>query len=144
VSNTRHAAGVPAAFAPKVPPSADVQEKTLAEVIGESVALHLGQLLGPQLAAIRQLQAMPACVICTQTRKQAEHAYQVALANAGRAAEPVPGAPVLPEIALAVTWVPLGQPPQAVPVCYPHFPDGPQVRAVGLVDAQGNQILARN
>ena len=143
MSNTRHAAGVPAAFAAKVPPSADVQEKTLAEVIGEAVALHVSTILGPALARVAELQAQPACVICVQARRQAEHDWQVAAANAAAAAEPVP-APVLPEIALAVTWVPLGQPAQVVPVCYPHFPSGPAVRATGLVNAAGQPIVARN
>lgn len=142
MSNTRRANGVPAAFSATgqhVPESPDVAEANLANVIGQAVAMHLAQLLAQQ-------QAQSACVLCVQNRKQAEQAYQVAVDNAAAAAEPQPPLPPEPPVMPAVTWVPLGQPGQpgnVLPVCYAHFPSGPQVRSTGLVDASGNAILAR-
>jgi hypothetical protein len=147
VSNTRRATGVPAALTrdgTAVPPSPDVEEHSLAQVIGEAVALHVSRVLAPVLGGVAQLQTMPACVICVQERKQAERAWLTAVANAQRAAEPEPGAPEPPVVLPAVTWVPLGQPGAVLPVCYGHFPDGPQVRATGLVNAAGAPIIARN
>ena len=133
MSNTRRLPGtVPAglsATGQEVPPSADVAERSLAEVIGQAVALHLAQLLAPLL---QQAQAQPACVLCVQACKVAEQ-------NARQAAEEFSA----PGIAQAVTWMPVGSPPAAVPLCYGHVPDGPQVRATGLVSPSGAPIVAR-
>lgn len=122
---------IPAAFArdgQEVPPSTDVAEANLANVIGEAVALHLANVLGPML---QQMPWHPACVLCVQARKQAEQA---------EGEEP-------PGIAQAVTWMPLGQPgqpPNVLPVCYGHFQTGPAVRPTGLVAPSGQPIVARS
>lgn len=90
MSNTRRATGVPAALARDgvaVPPSADVAERNLAEVIGEAVALHLAPLLRPP--------ARPACIVCAAKVKRAEKAHAIALANARAAAEEEPAPPDL-------------------------------------------------
>lgn len=140
MSNTRH---VPPGLAngTPVPPSADVAQEHLANVIGQAVAVHLAKLLAgwqPQQVA---------CSFCTVQRRQAEQAYATALANAQAAAEEPPGPPELPGIAQAVTWQPVqvaqGTPPVAVPVCYPHVQAGPAQRATGLVTADGRPIVAQ-
>lgn len=72
--------GLPAALARDgvaVPPSADVAERNLAEVIGETVALHLA----PVIARMRP--ARPGCIVCAAKVKVAER-------NARAAAEPMP------------------------------------------------------
>ena len=150
MSNTRRLPGtVPAAFSATgedIPPSPDVAEHNLAQVIGQAVAVHLGQLLGPLVQHIAQQQAQPACVICVQARKAAEQAHQVAVANAQQAAEPEPEAPELPGIMPAITSMPLGapgQPPQVLPVCYGHFQAGPSVRPAGLVLPDGRPVVAQ-
>jgi hypothetical protein len=148
VSNTRRLprGHVPAAFArdgQEVPPSPDVAEANLAHVIGEAVALHLAQVLGPML---QQMPWHPACVLCVQACKQAELDYQTAVEVAVKAAEPTPEMPEVPPIAQAVTWLPLappGAPPSVLPVCYGHFQAGPAVRPTGLLTPSGQPIIAR-
>lgn len=99
MTNTRRATGVPAAFArdgKAVPPSADVAERTLAEVIGESVALHLAKILGPVLVRMaEQQQSRPGCLVCAGRVKRAEKAHKIAIANANAAAEDGPEVPDL-------------------------------------------------
>lgn len=146
MSNTRHANGrVPAALSAtgqEIPPSPDVAEASLADIIGQTVALHLANVLGPML---QQVQAQPACVICVQGHKQAAKAHDVAVANAAQSAEEPPEVQ-LPPIMPAVTWMPLtapGQPPQVLPVCYGHFQAGPTVRPTGLVLPDGRPVVAQ-
>lgn len=149
-NHARRPGAIPAAFSPtgkEVPPSPDVAEHSLAQVIGQSVALHLAQLLAPGIEQLikvaSQVQPQPACVLCVQECKQAEAAWQVAAQNAMQAAEPEPAPFAAPPIAQAVTWMPIGQPPVAVPLCYGHVPSGPQVRATGLVAPNGQPIVAQ-
>lgn len=145
--SSRRATGAPAAFArdgKAVPPSADVAERTLAEVIGETVAIHVAKLLGPVLAQFGQAQHQPGCVICVQERKAAEHAHGLAVANAVQAAEEPPAEAQLPGIMPAITWMPLGQQGHILPVCYGHIEHGPQVRATGPVTPSGQPIIARS
>lgn len=137
---------VPAAFSRNgqdVPPSPDVAEHTIAQVIGQAVAQYLGELLGPVLAHLANQQPMPACVLCVQARKIAEAEHRVAVANAAAAAEPEPEL-MLPPVTRCDTWMPMGQPPVAVPICYGHVPDGPAIRATGLVAPNGSPIIARS
>lgn len=143
MSNTRRANGhVPAGLGggQPVPPSPDVAEQNVANVIGQAVAVHLAKLLAswqPQQVA---------CTFCVSVRKQAEQAYAVAVANAQAAAEEPPQ-PAFPDVGHAVTWQPVqlsaNMPPVAVPVCYLHHQGGPPARQVGLVDASGRPIVAR-
>jgi hypothetical protein len=74
-----------------VPPSPDVAEHNLAQLIGQSTAYHLAQLLEPVLAAIAPRRHM--CIVCTAKLKAEAAAYEVALANAVAAAEPQPAEP---------------------------------------------------
>jgi hypothetical protein len=71
---------IPAAFSKTgkdVPPSPEVAERTLAEVIGEAVALHLAPLVS------RMRASRPGCIVCAAKVKRAER-------NARAAAEPLP------------------------------------------------------
>jgi hypothetical protein len=71
---------IPAAFSKTgqdVPPSPEVAERTLAEVIGEAVALHLAPLVS------RMRASRPGCIVCAVKVKRAER-------NARAAAEPLP------------------------------------------------------
>ena len=143
-------------------------EDSLAKVIGESVALHLGQLLGQVLP---QVAVQPACVVCAMVRKQAELAwraqveavvagYRAAVENAKAAAEEqppepeLPAQPALPDVQQSCTWVPIvlrpDLVPQPLPVCYDHMPATaeqaglpPQQRETGLVFPDGRPIVAR-
>jgi hypothetical protein len=155
VSN--HANGVPPGLdraarrradrAAAVPPSPDVAEASLAEVIGKTAALHLAQVLQPALQAIAQAQVQPGCFFCVMAHKQAGHALQVAMLNAQAAAEEPPPEAELPAIQQAMTWMPVeraqGQPPVNVPVCYGHFQAGPNMRPTGLVTADGRPVIAQ-
>ena len=99
VPSTRRPAGtIPAAFSKSgqdVPPSPDVAERTLADVIGESAALHLAEIIGPLLEHIATTQYRPACIVCAAAAKRAEKAHKVAIANANAAAEDGPEVPDL-------------------------------------------------
>ena len=97
-----------------VPPSADVAERTLAEVIGAAVALHQAELLGPLLERIATIQYRPACLVCAVAAKRAEHDYEIAVANALAAAEPEPEPP-------AVTATESFTEGRRGPVCWAHF-----------------------
>lgn len=93
MSNTRRATGVKPAFAGKVPPSPDVAERTLAEVIGDAVAVNLAKMMGPMFRALAEAQRRPGCIACAAKVKQAERDYEVAARNAAAAAEPEPDKP---------------------------------------------------
>lgn len=73
-----------------VPPSPDVAEASLAGVIGQSVALHLADLLGTFLA---EAMLRDGCIVCAARVKRAVHAWEVDAANARAAAEPEPAQP---------------------------------------------------
>lgn len=83
---------IPAAFSATgrdVPPSPDVAERTLAEVIGETVALHLAPMVS------RMRASRPACIVCAAKVKRAEQAWERDAAIRRAAAEPVPNPPDL-------------------------------------------------
>lgn len=130
----------------------------LAKVIGESVALHLANILGQILPQMRPQGT--ACLFCALAAKQALAAYTVACENAQAAAEDIPRPPE-PPIQQAFTWSPVAAapdvPPVAAPVCFDHLPVGPTdvteqapaerkapFRPVGLVTPDGRQILTPN
>ena len=119
--SSRRATGVPAAFArdgKAVPPSPDVAERTLAEVIGEAVGLHMAKLLGPVLACMAEQQSRPACIVCAARAKRAEKAHMVAIANANAAAE---DGPEVPDLGVAESFTE----GRRGPVCWGCFdPDG--------------------
>lgn len=131
------------------------QPPSMPELIGQAVALHLApivQTMAQHMAAA----AMPDCFACVRDAAQLLADYQVAIAVAQRAAEPVPGPPKPPEVRKAVTWVPVAQVAQtpagpatfgaAVPMCFQHVPAGGGQSApvsVGLVDLAGNPISYR-
>jgi hypothetical protein len=113
VSNTRHAK-LPA----PPPPSPDVVEHGIAQVIGQSVAYHVAQLLAPVLQRIADQQEQPGCIACAATAKRAERAWEVDAANAKAAAEPLPDKPDT-RVNQSITIAPRG------PVCWSCFdPDG--------------------
>ena len=97
MSNTRRVPGtIPAAFSATgkdVPPSPDVAERNLAEVIGEGVALHLAKILGPLLNHMSQQMNRPGCLVCAAKVKRAEREFEIQVANAKAAAEAGPDAP---------------------------------------------------
>lgn len=104
-----------------VPPSADVAEKTLADIIGQSAALHLAEVIGPLLEHIATIQLRPACLVCAASMKRAEREHQIAVANARAAAEPAPEPPE----AMATESFTEGA---RGPVCWSHYDpelDGP-------------------
>lgn len=74
-----------------VPPSPDVAEHNLAQLIGQSAAFHLAQLMEPVLAGIAPRRHM--CIVCAAKLKAEAKAYETALANAVAAAEELPEAP---------------------------------------------------
>lgn len=85
---------VPAAFSATgqdIPPSADVAQHDLAQVIGQSVAFHVAQLLAPVLQRLVDVQEHYACLVCTTRVK---HELNIAVANAKAAGEPEPAVKV--------------------------------------------------
>src|SRR5580704_6868509 len=70
-----------------MPGAVGAAEQTLAQVIGETVALHLAQMLGQVLARMPYLGE---CARCIRSAKLGIRAYEVKVANAQQAAEPVP------------------------------------------------------
>jgi hypothetical protein len=151
VSNTRRATGVPPAFAKSVPPSQDVAEAGLADLIGASAALHLGQLLAQLLP---QMPWQPDCFFCLLAAKKLVHDHQVAVANASAAGEDMPQLPPAPAVNRAVTQTvvthlvqtPAGMLPASGSVwaCWDHLevPSEPP-RQTGLVGPDGRAIIAR-
>lgn len=97
MNQPRRAAGtVPAAFSKTgqdVPPSPDVAEHNLAQLIGQSAAFHLAQLLAPVLDAMGARQQRNACLVCAARLKADAAAYETAVEIAVKAAEPLPDEP---------------------------------------------------
>lgn len=92
----RPAGTTPAAFSPTgkdVPPSPDVQEHNLAQLIGQASAFYLAQLLEPVLQSISARQQRNACIVCAARLKAEASAYETAVDIAVKAAEPLPEAP---------------------------------------------------
>jgi hypothetical protein len=155
LSNTRKLPGtVPAAFSrtgEEVPPSADVAEHSLAQVIGQAVALNVGQLLGPLLQQMAQQQRAE-CFFCILKAKQIVRDHQVACLNAAQAGEAQPELPATPEVARGLTQVivtqlvntPAGMVPSAGSVwaCWEHIelPAEPP-RQTGPVGPDGRPIV---
>jgi bacterioferritin-associated ferredoxin len=114
----RPAGTVPAAFSrtgEDIPPSTEVLEHNLAQVIGQSAAVHLGELLRQLLP---QLPLQPDCCLCVQAARRTVREYEARVANAQAAAEPVPDPPEAPAIGRSVTWIPYGG--ASVPACWEH------------------------
>lgn len=155
MSNTRHVPGkIPAALArdgQEVPPSPDVAEANLANIIGQATALHLAQMLGQMLP---QMPWQPDCFFCVLAAKQLVHGHQVACANAVQAGEDQPDLPPAPQVSRGITQVivtqlvqtPAGMVPSsgAVWACWDHveLPQQPP-RQSGLVGPDGAPIIAR-
>lgn len=126
---------------------------SLAEVIGRSVALHLGGLLGE---LVQRVTAQPECYFCLAAAQRVIGAYSAAVANAQAAAEPVPDPPS-PAVNRSVTRVPIVQIAQGpagpapigcdVPACWDHLPPPAQQSrgpvAVGLVGLDGQPLSFR-
>lgn len=91
--------------------SDDVREAGLADIIGQAVALHVGQIL-------TQMPWQPSCIVCVHAAKGEEYIYQVDVANAQAAAEPLPDEPEV-GINLAITID-----PTAGPLCWQHVGSG--------------------
>jgi bacterioferritin-associated ferredoxin len=132
-----------------MPGAVGAAEQTLAQVIGETVALHLAQMLGQLLP---QMPWREDCYFCIVSARQMVRAYQVAVTTAEQAAEPVPDPPAAPQVARAVTHVPITQLVQtpagpvpgtcAVPACWDHVQvqaDGP--KPTGLFAPDGRPIV---
>jgi hypothetical protein len=155
VSNTRHAKDAPASKPPLAalppPPSPDVAQHGLAQVIGQAVALHLAEMLGQLLPAMPW---QPDCFFCLLGAKKTVRDHQVAIANAQAAGEEMPALPDAPSVNRAVTQVvvtqlvptPAGLVPSSGSVwaCWDHLelPSEPP-RQSGLVDVAGRPIAAR-
>lgn len=89
-SPRRPAGTIPAALSATgqdVPPSPDVAAHNLAQLVGQAVAYHVAQLLGPVLQRLVDVQEHYACLVCT-TRVKRE--LNIAVANAKAAGEPEP------------------------------------------------------
>lgn len=137
--------------AKRTPPSADVAEHGVAQIIGESVALHLGQMLGQLLPAMPW---QPDCYFCVLAAKQLVRSHQVACANAVQAGEDQPELPPPPQVARGVTQIvvtqlvqtPAGMVPSSGSVwaCWEHI-DLPQqpLRQTGLVAPDGRPVVAQ-
>lgn len=119
MSSRKPAGTIPAALSASgqdVPPSPDVA--ALAQVIGQGVAFHVAQLLGPVLQRLVDVQEQPGCILCAGEVKRAERAYEVNLLNAQQAAEPEPEQPDV-QVSMSFTID-----PAVGPVCWAHFEPG--------------------
>ena len=135
------------------------QETSLAQMIGESVALHLGAMLGE---LVQRVTAQPECFFCITSAAQAVRKYQVAVLNAQQAGEELPQPPEAPSVNRSVTRVPVIQLAQGpagpvpvghtVPSCFECVQrqlgqEQAQQQAgrmsVGLVDVSGNPLTFR-
>lgn len=120
--------------------AADAAENSLAQVIGQAVALHLAQVL-PQIMA--QMPWQPACVLCVSEHKNAEAGYLAKLGDTPvEDRPPFEGPPIAQAITLAPFVTSAQSPPVAAPLCYRHLASGPTVRPTGLVDAAGRPMIA--
>lgn len=135
------------------------QETSLAQLIGESVALHLGAMLGE---LVQRVTAQPECFFCITSAAQAVRQYQLAVQNAQQAGEPLPPMPEPPSVNRSVTRVPVIQlaqgPAGPVPVghtvpscfeCVQRQLGQEQAQktgrvSVGLVDVAGNPLTFRH
>lgn len=134
-----------------MPGGVGAAEHTIAQVIGETVALHLAQMLGQLLPSMPW---QPECYFCVTEARTMVRAYQVAVANAQQAGEPVPPRPAPPEVGKSITLVPVTQLVQApagpvpgtaaVPACWDHVQvQGEGPRPTGLVLPDGRPIVHR-
>jgi hypothetical protein len=156
LSNARRlpAGAIPAAFSADgqdVPPSTDVAEHNLAQIIGQSVAVHLGELVGPILQQIAGQQRAD-CFFCLMTAKKLVHDHQVAMAIAAAAGEDMPELPAPPQVGRGITQVvvtqlmntPAGVVPSSGSVwsCWDHLevPAEPP-KQTGLVAPDGRPIV---
>lgn len=108
--------------------------QSIAQVIGESVALHLGQLLGQMVAS---------CYFCLADAQQVITGHSVAIRNAQAAGEPLPDVPAAPVVNRSVTFIPIVQMAQcpagpmpvgcSVPACWDHLPP-PALQSRGPVE----------
>lgn len=126
-------------------------EETLAGVIGQTVAAHLGQMLSQLLP---QMPWQPDCFFCVLAAKQLVQAHQAACANAAQANEAQPELPPAPQVGRAITQVvvtqlvntPAGPVPSSGSVwaCWNHveLPQQPP-RQTGLIGPDGSPIIAR-
>jgi hypothetical protein len=119
MSNTRRLppGTVPAALSrdgKEVPPSADVAEHNLAQIIGQAVALYLGELLAPLLTGLAGQRRNHVCLRCAADAKRADREHEIAVANAKAAAEELPDAP---DIKLNESFTDGAR----GPVCWQHF-----------------------
>jgi hypothetical protein len=97
----------------------------VAQVIGQSVAVHLAQLLAPFMEAVpgmlaslaERVQQRDACLMCASRVKAAGREYDLAVTNANAAAEPPPPEPDL-RVAHSFTTGARG------PVCWPCYDPG--------------------
>lgn len=138
----RPAGTIPAAFSATgqdVPPSREVAEASLAQLIGQSVALHLADMLGQLLP---QMPWQPDCLFCLLTAKKTVKDHQVAVANASTAGEDMPPLPDAPTVNRAVTQVPTAG--GSVWACWDHLELPPEPpRQTGLVNPAGQPIITR-
>lgn len=132
------------------------RESQLATLIGESVSLHLGPLLGE---LVQRVTAQPECFFCLVKVIGVVRAYEISVANAQQANEPVPGMPKPPEVARSVTRIPViqmangpaGPVPVAcdVPACFGCMREQASAEGqrqpvrVGLVDVAGQPLSFR-
>jgi bacterioferritin-associated ferredoxin len=126
-------------------------EASFAKLLGQAVAIELAQMLGQLLP---QMPWREDCYFCIVSARQMVRAYQVAVTTAEQAAEPVPDPPAAPQVARAVTHVPVTQLVQtpagpvpgtaAVPACWDHVQvQGEGPRPTGLVLPDGRPIVHR-
>lgn len=102
----------------EIPASPDVARHDLAQVIGQSVAYNVAQLLGPVLQRLVDQQEQPGCIVCAGEVKRAERAWEIDAANARASAEPEPPKPDA-KVSMSFTFD-----PAAGPVCWAHFEPG--------------------
>jgi hypothetical protein len=132
-----------------MPGGVGAAEHTLAQVIGETVAAHLAQMLGQLLP---RMPWRPDCHWCVADARAQVHAYQLSVQAAQQAAEDNPEPPPPPTVRQAVTWMPVVQTAQgpsgplpvacSLPACFEHVPaqsEGP--KPTGLFAPDGRPIV---
>lgn len=161
MSNTRHTPGPDAPRAERrrelngtpVPPSEDVAQTNLADIIGKSVAAYLGGVLQQLLSQLaQQTQGRGECFFCILAAKKVVHDHQVACQIALQAGEDQPELPPPPAVATGITQLVVNQivATQNGPVvgsgsvwaCWDHIelPQAPP-RQTGLVGPDGTPLL---
>lgn len=134
------------------------QGMSLADIIGQRVALELAPLLGD---LVQRVTAQPECFFCLMAAKQVVGDYMIRVRNAQSAGETeVPPKPDTPSVNRSVTRVPIVQVAQGpagpmpigcdVPACWDHILNPPAAVdggagavSVGLVDLAGRPISFR-